>query len=638
MATKTSLDDPFLPLAFSLYSNPGAYAVLAGAGVSRGAGLPTAWDIVVDLIAQMADQDIDADTASDWYEKRYGKQPTYSDVVHQLALTQTERQTLLRKYFESTADGTEAVKPSAAHRAVARLMQAGNIRVVLTVNFDRLFEQALHELGIEPTVVATEADARGLAPLHMLPHCIIHLHGDYLNAVSMRNTTAELAGYPRQMKALVRRVVTDYGLLVAGWSVEYDPALRDLVAAHYPARFTMGWISPGSLGFAAQSLTENKKALVLQTTADDAFGHLADEVESMHDRQARNPLTLEVAVSRIKRQLAGTRPAIAAHDMLAGEFARLREIPAFPLERAMSSDEAQYDSLLGQIRDACRIPIGSTAALAYWGDVDTDRWWLPEIERYGRIEPASGTIRLIHLPLVAATLVFYGAGVAAVAAGRFDLVRRLFQLRANTVGELPQAAWAVLLPTMAAENRYRQLYDEIRAVVGDALGLDDRPVDEAMQLFEILRLGTQLAECELSDERIKEFASETSAIVNAPNIAAEHAAIAARQKVIDEVAEHCHAYHTHLFAAERQYEAGRGRRWSSPVAERLADQIGRQGEFHPVIAGLQWGVTGAQLALLAVGTAVGTVARELEWRITPVAPGPAAFMPSEFWLDGPLTV
>src|SRR6476620_9884106 len=145
----------------------------------------------------------------------------------------------------------------------------------------------------------------------------------------------------------------------------------------------MGWISPGSLGFAAQAITENKKALVLQTTADDAFGHLADEVESMHDRQARNPLTLEVAVSRIKRQLAGTRPAIAAHDMLAGEFARLREIPAFPLERAMSSDEAQYDSLLGQIRDACRIPIGSTAALAYWVDVDTDRWWLPEIERYG---------------------------------------------------------------------------------------------------------------------------------------------------------------------------------------------------------------------------------------------------------------
>lgn len=275
MAIKTSLDDPFLPLAFSLYSNPGAYAVLAGAGVSRGAGLPTAWDIVVDLIAQMAgaDVEIDADTASDWYEKRYTKPPTYSDVVHQLALTQTERQSLLRKYFESTVDDAQEVVPSVAHRSVARLMQAGTIRVVLTVNFDRLFEKALQELGIKPTVVATEADARGLAPLHTLQHCIIHLHGDNLNAVSMRNTTAELAGYTRHMKALLRHVVADYGLLVAGWSVEYDRALREAVAAHYPFRFSMGWTSPGSLNVAAQALTESNKALVFQTTADDAFGH-----------------------------------------------------------------------------------------------------------------------------------------------------------------------------------------------------------------------------------------------------------------------------------------------------------------------------------------------------------------------------
>ena len=53
----------------------------------------------------------------------------------------------------------------------------------------------------------------------------------------------------------------------------------------------------------------------------------------------------------------------------------------------MSSDEAQYDSLLGQIRDACRIPIGSTAALAYWGDVDTDRWWLLKLSGMGASNP-----------------------------------------------------------------------------------------------------------------------------------------------------------------------------------------------------------------------------------------------------------
>ena len=165
-----SIDDPFLPLAFSLFSNSGAYAVLAGAGVSRGAGLPTAWDIVVDLISQIAGDDADeltSDTAAAWYEKRFGQTPTYSDVVEKLALTPTERQGLLRKYFEpSVDDHGAAFGPSGAHRAIARMMQVGLIRVVLTMNFDRLFEQALRELQIEPTIVATEADAQGLAPLH----------------------------------------------------------------------------------------------------------------------------------------------------------------------------------------------------------------------------------------------------------------------------------------------------------------------------------------------------------------------------------------------------------------------------------------------------------------------------------------
>src|SRR5947209_601047 len=117
MTTDTSIDDPFLPLAFSLFSNPGAYTVFAGAGVSKGAGLPTAWDIVVDLVSQIAGDgvDIDADTAAGWYEAKFKQTPTYSDVVEQLALTPTERKGLLRKFFESTdQDENTPLGPSAA--------------------------------------------------------------------------------------------------------------------------------------------------------------------------------------------------------------------------------------------------------------------------------------------------------------------------------------------------------------------------------------------------------------------------------------------------------------------------------------------------------------------------------------------
>jgi len=38
-------------------------------------------------------------------------------------------------------------------------MQAGVIKVIVTMNFDRLFEQALRELQIEPTIVATDTSA-----------------------------------------------------------------------------------------------------------------------------------------------------------------------------------------------------------------------------------------------------------------------------------------------------------------------------------------------------------------------------------------------------------------------------------------------------------------------------------------------
>ena len=426
--------------------------------------------------------------------------------------------------------------------------------------------------------------------------------------------------------------LTDDGLLVAGWSVQYDPALRDAVTAHYPSRFTMGWVSPGALGLDAQSIADSKKALVFQTTADNAFGHLADEVEAMRDRHARHPLTLDVAVGRIKRQLAGARPAIPARDMLVSEFARLRDIPALHRNRRMDSDSAYYESSLNQVEEACRLAVGCSAALAYWGDAKTDRWWLPEIARFGRIDIASGAVRLIHLPLVAATLLSYGAGVAAVAAERFDLLRKLFVLRVNRVGHTPQPTPEILTPATIIEGDYPQLYDAILAVVGDALGLDAEPVDEALQLFEILRLAKQLVDSVGYESRIREFATAGNALADARTLR-RNCKRGRRDRKWSTNSRSSPARITRTYLPRNaKYETGRGRRWSSPIAERLADEIARQRDSHPVIVGLQLGVTGAQLAALSVGAAVGRVAQTLEWQAIPV--GTAGFIPSEFWLDG----
>jgi hypothetical protein len=46
--------EPTLSLAIALQSDPGVYALLLGSGVSKSAGIPTGWEIVLDLTRKLA--------------------------------------------------------------------------------------------------------------------------------------------------------------------------------------------------------------------------------------------------------------------------------------------------------------------------------------------------------------------------------------------------------------------------------------------------------------------------------------------------------------------------------------------------------------------------------------------------------
>jgi hypothetical protein len=443
----------------------------------------------------------------------------------------------------------------------------------------------------------------------------------------MRNTAAELSGYGPHMNALLTRVLTDYGLLVAGWSVEHDHALRDAVAAHYPSLFTMGWVSPGPLTQPANELALSKKALVLPTTADDAFGHLADQVQSMHERRARHPLSLSVAVNRIKRELSQQRPAIGAHDMLAAEFTRLRGQPAFHPDRLM--DGSTYPSLLRQVVEASRIPAGCVAALAYWGNDNTQSWWIPELVRFARpFVRAGGLTSLLDLPVVAGSILLYCAGVAAAAAERFDLLTRLFSLRGHKTGGQPASLATVLAPVGLADLPVVPHYEEIADLVREALGLGLEPVDDAIQTFEILRLCSEVINGERFNESVEDYALRNGEVEAAHelDVSTQHAAWIERDKVIGRVAQSCPAYRAHLLASDRTFDVSQGRRWVSPVAERIADEVARMGEDHPLASAWRIDSHALWLALQGVSMAVGRAGRQLQM-------GSVGWLPDEIWLD-----
>ena len=85
--------DPVHALAFSVQSNRGVYALLLGSGLSRASGIPTGWEITLDLVRKLANVhgDNPDPTPESWYQEKYGKEPEYSDLLDQLTRTPAER-------------------------------------------------------------------------------------------------------------------------------------------------------------------------------------------------------------------------------------------------------------------------------------------------------------------------------------------------------------------------------------------------------------------------------------------------------------------------------------------------------------------------------------------------------------------
>ena len=293
--------DPTLSLAISVSSNKGIYALLLGSGISRSAGIPTGWEVVVDLVntlAQLQGEAGEPDPVG-WYKETFGEEPNYSQLLDSLAKSPSERNQLLRRYFEpSEMEREQRLKvPTAAHRAIAELVANGSIRVILTTNFDRLMEQALEAAGIVPTVISTPDAVEGALPLAHTRCTIIKLHGDYLD-IRIKNTPDELERYDPRFNTLLDRIFDEYGLIVSGWSAEWDSALRTAVERCRGHRFTTYWVTRGEPAEAAKRLITLRRGVVITARDADAFFvALAEKVTALEEMNRPHPLSAKVAIA-----------------------------------------------------------------------------------------------------------------------------------------------------------------------------------------------------------------------------------------------------------------------------------------------------------------------------------------------------
>jgi hypothetical protein len=326
-------------LAFSLLENKGVFAVLLGSGVSRAADIPTGWEITLDLIRRVGiAQGIQEqpDWAA-WYRKTAGQEPSYSVLLEELASSPEERRSILHSYIEPTKeDRDENLKvPTDAHYAIADLVVGGYIRLIVTTNFDRLMENALRERGIEPTVVASVDALSGAEPIAHSSCYILKLHGDYKDA-RILNTDAELTSYFQPYDTLLDRIFDEYGLIVCGWSAEWDHALRAAFLRAPNRRYSVFWAARGELGDGAKELADQRRARIIPITdANSFFKGLRELVETLSQSQRQDPLSIELLVNSTKRYLAKPEFRIQLDELFSQEAERLiagLDSEAFPTQ------------------------------------------------------------------------------------------------------------------------------------------------------------------------------------------------------------------------------------------------------------------------------------------------------------------
>ncbi|NKM58472.1 hypothetical protein GFL21_28930 [Rhizobium anhuiense] len=478
--------DPLTQLSFSVYGNKGVYALLVGSGLSRSASIPTGWEITVDLVRRVATAQGIPEQANwaAWYRSEFNKEPSYSELVEQLGMTPDERRSILHAYIEPDQDDREEGRklPTKAHRAIARLVKDGFIKVIVTTNFDRLIENALREEGVEPTVVASVDALLGAEPLVHSTAYLLKLHGDYKDA-RILNTEAELSGYPAQYDTLLDRIVDEYGLIVCGWSGEWDHALRAALLRAPSRRYPMFWAARGTVGTGATQLIQHRRAETIEISdADVFFEGMEQRVQTLARTHRQQPLSIELLVNTVKRYLGKPEFRIPLDDLIANEFRNFQQgldAGALLPQGSWSADEFKrrvslYESLSEPL-------VRVAAVIGRWGGQAEHRIILDAVKTISSHadRELGGLVAWLDIRSYPAVLLAASYGIGLVRERRWrDLHEFMSTQMQRSTGSSPQriVEFLFLAAWQGSANDYWRSFE----------GLQDRRTAFSDHLYELL--------------------------------------------------------------------------------------------------------------------------------------------------------
>lgn len=490
-----------MSMTFSVRNNPGRYALLLGSGVSTEAEIPTGWAVVNRLIKRVAKAEgvsIDTDTdPADWYEDTYDEPATYENVIEGLAKTQTERRKLLEEFFEPSDDEAERgeKQPTDAHESIAWLVDNGYIDVILTTNFDHLIEKALRDHGVNPVIISGPETANGAEPLQHQDAVVIKVNGDYKKN-NVKNLSSELESYSDPMQQIIDRVFQEYGLIVCGWSGEYDTRLRESLQECETHRYSTYWTYYSDLGEVANELVAARNGFTIHHDgAASLFNDLSDRVRALANAEDGEPLTTPIARERVKRYLSREEHMIDLDDLIRKITKQccenILDEDHLPLDVDVS-DDFRVEDRYQEYNEMTRRAITVLMTCAHWGNETQNSGQSSVLDALTMLTPSQqpdGAYKShwVDIQRYPATTALYGIGLTGVSNGNWPLVTSILStevevFRPRRIEATRKSAVEALHPRMLTREWGRGL-DRESAENSLRSSLKETLYDPAMDFF-----------------------------------------------------------------------------------------------------------------------------------------------------------
>lgn len=276
--------NPMMPLAVNLADGRRRFILFCGAGVSKDAGIPSGWDILIDTLSKIYQQEqkgngkFSKKEVEKWYLHTEGlKNVSYSEILDLVYPGMEQKRLYLNSFFEGKQAGE-------THKTIAKMVRTGLIRFIITTNFDNLIEKALDMEGLNDkySVISTNDQAKNSDTWDKVEVCRIYkVHGDK-DQGPIRNSPTELEKLDEYIERDFQELINRHGVIVLGYAGEDEGVMKCFERREYH-RYPIYWQYRGNVNKRVKNMILNQDGvLVLYDRANEFLNELLDRIEIIH--------------------------------------------------------------------------------------------------------------------------------------------------------------------------------------------------------------------------------------------------------------------------------------------------------------------------------------------------------------------